>query len=136
MARKLPIGIRNFEKIRKDDYIYVDKSALVYQLVSTNSPYFLSRPRRFGKSLLMSTIEAYFLGKKELFSGLAMESLDKDWKKYPVLHLDLNAENYNSVESLERILNEYLCFWEDKYGASAAETSLSLRFKGIIRRAH
>ena len=136
MARKLPIGIQNFEKIRKDDYIYVDKSALVYQLVSTNSPYFLSRPRRFGKSLLMSTIEAYFLGKKELFSGLAMESLEKDWKKYPVLHLDLNAENYNSVESLERILNEYLCFWEDKYGASAAETSLSLRFKGIIRRAH
>ena len=136
MARKLPIGIQNFEKIRKDGYIYVDKSALVYQLVSTNSPYFLSRPRRFGKSLLMSTIEAYFLGKKELFSGLAMESLEKDWKKYPVLHLDLNAENYNSVESLERILNEYLCFWEDKYGASAAETSLSLRFKGIIRRAH
>ena len=136
MARKLPIGIQNFEKIRKDGYIYVDKSALVYQLVSTNSPYFLSRPRRFGKSLLMSTIEAYFLGKKELFSGLAMESLEKDWKKYPVLHLDLNAENYNSVESLERILNEYLCCWEDKYGASAAETSLSLRFKGVIRRAH
>ena len=136
MARKLPIGIQSFEKIRTGGFTYIDKTDLIYQLVSTKTPYFLSRPRRFGKSLLMSTIEAYFLAKKELFSGLAMESLETEWKKHPVLHLDLNAENYNSVESLERILNEYLCFWEEKYGASAAETSLSLRFKGIIRRAH
>lgn len=135
MTRKLPIGIQNFEKIRQGDYCYIDKTDLIYQLVIQKYPYFLSRPRRFGKSLLMSTIEAYFLGKKELFSGLVMESLEKEWKVYPVLHLDLNAENYNSVESLERILNEYLCFWEDKYGTSSAETSLSLRFKGVIRRA-
>ena len=136
MARKLPIGIQNFEKIRTGDFIYVDKTDLVYQLASTKSPYFLSRPRRFGKSLLMSTLEAYFQGKKELFAGLALESLEKEWKEYPVLHLDLNAENYESRESLERILNEHLCFWESKYGTSAAETSLSLRFKGIIRRAY
>lgn len=135
MARKLPIGIQNFEKIRKDGYSYIDKTELMYQLVTTNSPYFLSRPRRFGKSLLMSTMEAYFLGKKELFTGLALESLETEWKEYPVLHLDLNAENYNSVDSLERILNEHLFLWEQKYGNSTAETSLSLRFKGVIRRA-
>ena len=112
MARKLPIGIQSFEDLRKNGYLYVDKTDIIYQLISTKTPYFLSRPRRFGKSLLMSTIEAYFLGKKELFAGLAMEALETEWKKYPILHLDLNAENYNSVESLERILNEYLCFWE------------------------
>lgn len=136
MARKLPIGIQSFEKIRNVGYSYVDKTELIHQLVSNNSPCFLSRPRRFGKSLLMSTMEAYFLGKKELFSGLAMETLETEWQKYPVLHLDLNAENYNSVESLERILNEYLSSWEEKYGASKSETSLPLRFKGIIKRAH
>ena len=136
MARKLPIGIQSFEKIRKEGYCYIDKTELIYQLVSTNSPYFLSRPRRFGKSLLMSTMEAYFLGEKELFSGLAMETLETEWKEYPVLHLDLNAENYNCIESLERILNEHLCHWEEKYGTSSSESSLSLRLKGIIRRAH
>lgn len=136
MTRKLPIGIQSFEKIRTGGFMYVDKTDLVYQLAANKSPYFLSRPRRFGKSLLMSTLEAYFLGKKELFAGLAMEALETEWITYPVLHLDLNAENYNSVESLERILNEYLCSWENKYGRSESETSLSLRFKGIIRRAY
>ena len=113
MARKLPIGIQSFEDLRKKGYLYIDKSALVYQLATEGKTYFLSRPRRFGKSLLMSTMEAYFLGKKELFKGLALESLEKEWEKFPVMHLDLNAENYNSVESLERILNEHLCFWEN-----------------------
>ena len=135
MARKLPIGIQSFEFIRKQGYLYIDKTALIHQIATSGKAYFLSRPRRFGKSLLMSTLEAYFLGKKDLFAGLALESLETEWKKYPVLHLDLNAENYNSVDSLERILNEHLCFWENKYGDSAAETSLSLRFKGVIRRA-
>ena len=136
MARKLPIGIQSFEDLRKNGYLYVDKTDLLHQVVTGGKTYFLSRPRRFGKSLLMSTMEAYFLGKKQLFSGLALESLETEWKVYPVLHLDLNAENYNSVESLERILNEHLCFWEEKYGKSASETSLSLRFKGVIRRAY
>ena len=90
--RKYPIGIQNFEKIRKEGYLYVDKTDLVYQLVKTGSYYFLSRPRRFGKSLLISTFEAYFKGKKELFEGLAVEKLEKDWLTYPVLHLDLNAK--------------------------------------------
>lgn len=88
-----PIGIQNFESLRNDGYFYIDKTALIYQLVKTGSYYFLSRPRRFGKSLLISTLEAYFQGKQELFEGLAMEKLEKDWVKYPVLYLDLNTEN-------------------------------------------
>ena len=92
MAKLYPIGIQNFESLREDGYIYVDKTELIYQLVKTGRYYFLSRPRRFGKSLLISTLEAYFLGKKELFKDLAIERLEKDWLEYPVLHLDLNAE--------------------------------------------
>ena len=88
MAKLYPIGIQNFESLRQDGYIYVDKTELIYQLVKTGRYYFLSRPRRFGKSLLISTLEAYFLGKKELFEGLAIEKLEKDWLEYPVLHLD------------------------------------------------
>ena len=79
LSRKLPIGIQTFEKLRKEGYLYVDKTALVWQMVSTSTPYFLSRPRRFGKSLLLSTFEAYFEGKKELFKGLAIEDLEKEW---------------------------------------------------------
>ena len=130
-----PIGIQNFEKIRKDGYFYIDKTALVYQLVKTGSYYFLSRPRRFGKSLLLSTLEAYFQGKKELFTGLAMEKLEKDWIEYPILHLDLNIEKYDTPESLNNILEKSLAKWEELYGANPSERSLSLRFAGIIERA-
>ena len=91
--RKLPIGIQTFEKIRKGGYVYVDKTALVWQLVQTSTPYFLSRPRRFGKSLLISTFEAYFNGQRELFDGLAIAELEQEWQIYPVLHLDLNAKS-------------------------------------------
>ena len=105
MSNKIyPIGIQNFEKIRNGDYFYIDKSALIYHMVKTGSYYFLSRPRRFGKSLLISTLEAYFQGKKELFVGLAMEKLEKDWNKHPILHLDLNIEKYDTLESLETYL--------------------------------
>ena len=85
---KYPIGIQSFDRLREDGFVYVDKTALVYNLVQTGSIYFLSRPRRFGKSLLLSTLEAYFSGKKELFEGLAMEQLEKEWTVYPVLHID------------------------------------------------
>lgn len=101
MAKLYPIGIQNFESLREDGYIYVDKTELIYQLVKTGCYYFLSRPRRFGKSLLISTLEAYFLGKKELFKDLAIEKLEKDWLEYPVLHLDLNAEKFDSPERLD-----------------------------------
>lgn len=88
---KYPIGIQNFESLRNDGYVYVDKTALIYRLVNEGRYYFLSRPRRFGKSLLISTLDAYLSGKKELFKGLAMEKLEKDWTEYLILHLDLNV---------------------------------------------
>ena len=93
MSKTYPIGIQNFESLRNDNYFYVDKTKLIYQLARSGRYYFLSRPRRFGKSLLISTLEAYFEGKKELFKGLAIENLEKDWIKYPILHLDLNIGN-------------------------------------------
>lgn len=135
MGKLYPVGVQNFEKVISGGYEYIDKTALVYRLFNTGSYYFLSRPRRFGKSLLLSTIEAYAQGKKELFKGLALEKLEKDWTVYPVLHLDLNTQKYDSPESLTGILNDNLCIWENKYGARESETSLSLRFQGIIRRA-
>ena len=132
---KYPIGIQNFEKIRKDGFVYVDKTALIYQIVSEGSYYFLSRPRRFGKSLLLSTFEAYFQGKKELFEGLAISKLEKNWNAFPILHLDLNTEKYDSVTALENKLNLALSEWEGLYGNNPNERSLSTRFEGVIRRA-
>ena len=131
-----PIGIQNFESLRKDGYLYVDKTRLIYRLVKSGRYSFLSRPRRFGKSLLISTIEAYFQGKREVFHGLAMEELEKEWLQHPILHLDLNIEKYDSVESLGNILNDNLTRWENLYGREASEVSFSLRFAGVIRRAH
>ena len=136
MSNKIyPIGIQNFEKLRKDGYFYIDKTALIYRMVTTGSYYFLSRPRRFGKSLLISTLKAYFQGKKELFEGLAIEKLEKDWVKYPILHIDLNTEKYNTPESLENKLNDTLVQWEETYGTRPSEVSLAMRFEGIIDRA-
>ena len=134
MSNKIyPIGIQNFEKIRKDGYFYIDKTALVYQLVKTGSYYFLSRPRRFGKSLLISTLEAYFQGKKELFEGLAIEKLEKDWIKYPILHLDLNARNYENKDSLKEELNKHLEVWERTYNSPYADRAPEERFYHVIR---
>ena len=105
MNRLYPVGIQNFEDLRSRGYIYVDKTSLLYNLVQTGKYYFLSRPRRFGKSLMISTLEAYFQGKKELFKGLAMESLEKGWTVHPVLHMDLNTRNkYDTKASLENKL--------------------------------
>ena len=131
-----PIGIQNFESLRKDAYLYINKTALIYQLATTGRYYFLSRPRRFGKSLLLSTLEAYFQGKKELFEGLAIEKLEKEWTEHPILHLDLNIARYASTSDLEDILNRNLVAWEKLYGADPAERSLPLRFAGIIDRAY
>lgn len=136
LSRKLPVGIQTFEKLREDNCLYVDKTALVWQLASTSTPYFLSRPRRFGKSLLISTFESYFQGRKDLFEGLAIEKLETEWNKHPVLHLDLNAEKYDAPERLGIILEYHLAQWEELYGASQSEDSFSTRFSGIIRRAY
>lgn len=103
--RLYPIGIQNFESLRKDGYLYVDKTRLIHRLVTTGRYFFFSRPRRFEKSLLISTLEAYFQGKRELFQGLAMEELEREWVQYPILHIDLNTAKYQSAESLDNILN-------------------------------
>jgi hypothetical protein len=133
--KNLPIGVQDFEKLRNGNYLYVDKTALIYQLVSTGSYYFLSRPRRFGKSMLLSTLHAYFSGKKELFEGLAIERLEKNWIKYPVLHLDLNTSEYKTEDDLRNKLSSYLDDWEQQYGKDN-RISLGDRFEGVIRRAY
>lgn len=135
-SKNYPIGIQNFESLRKDDFFYIDKTALIYQMVKTGRYYFLSRPRRFGKSLLISTLEAYFRGKKELFAGLAMEKLEKDWTQYPVLHLDLNARNYEDRNSLLEELNKHLEIWEKAYNSPYGDRKPEERFYQIIRLAH
>lgn len=135
MKNLYPVGIQSFDKIRERGYVYIDKTDIIYQLANTNKYYFLSRPRRFGKSLLISTLEAYFEGKKELFKGLAMEKLEKNWTEYPVLHLDLNNQKYDSKESLDNILDNALCRWEEYYGSTQKGKDLSLRFGEIIRHA-
>lgn len=132
---KYPIGIQDFEKLRTNGYSYVDKSRFVYKLATEGEYYFLSRPRRFGKSLFLSTLEAYFQGKKELFKGLAIYDLETDWKKYPIFHIDLNTANFREEDSLYTVLNDYLTTWECKYGTRESEATLALRFKGVIARA-
>lgn len=132
---KYPIGIQDFEKLRTNGYSYVDKSRFVYKLATEGEYYFLSRPRRFGKSLFLSTLEAYFQGKKELFEGLAIYDLETEWKKYPVFHIDLYTANFREKDSLYTVLNDYLTTWESKYGTRESEATLALRFKGVIARA-
>ena len=132
---KYPIGIQNFESLRKDGYTYVDKTAMIHQLASQGRYYFLSRPRRFGKSLLLSTLEAYFAGKRGLFRGLAVEKLEKDWTAFPILHLDLNTDDYQHGNVLGQRLNLVLSQWEKLYGKEAGEATFSQRFEGVIRRA-
>lgn len=132
--QNLPIGIQNFEKIREGNYLYIDKTAWVYKLVSTGSYYFLSRPRRFGKSLLLSTLHAYFDGRRDLFEGLAIADLEQKWEKHPVLHLDLNTRNYKDADALPGILNEYLEKWEALYGDVKRDRVLEERFSYVIEQ--
>ena len=133
---KYPIGIQDFEQIITGDYAYVDKTALIYQLVTSGKIYFLSRPRRFGKSLLVSTLKNYFLGKKELFKGLAIDTLEKEWAEYPVFHIDFNGENYLSPGTLEKKIEDALSGWEQLYGSSPHYTSPGNRFLYVLKAAH
>lgn len=132
---KYPIGIQDFEDLQRNGYAYVDKTNFVYKLADEGKYYFVSRPRRFGKSLFLSTLEAYFQGKKELFKGLAIYDLETEWKKYPIFHIDLNTANFREKDSLYTVLNDYLTTWENKYGTRESEATLALRFKGVIARA-
>ena len=131
-----PIGIQSFSGIRNNGYVYVDKTAALYKLASTGKYYFLSRPRRFGKSLLVSTMEAYFSGKKDLFKGLAIESLEKDWTEYPVLHFDFSGKSYSKQDSLSDILNIHLDQMEKQYEVDVVSEACDSRLKGIIEAAY
>ena len=136
--RKLPIGIQDFEKIRQEGFLYVDKTEYVYKMVQSGMPYFLSRPRRFGKSLFLSTLRYYFEGKKELFKGLLIEELEKDnkdaWQEYPVFYIDFNKANFKADAALEEVLNEHLMGWESIYGDEGRDAPLSERFRYLIKK--
>ena len=131
--RFLPIGIQDFEKLRTGNYLYVDKTPLIYELTRTSTPYFLSRPRRFGKSLLLSTMEAYFLGKKDLFKGLALEKLEKEWTQYPVLKISFGVNSYENNERLKSRLDSIVSENESRYNIEKKSDNPAERFANIIR---
>ena len=133
---KYPIGIQEFDKIINGGYVYVDKTALIYRLVTEGSIYFLSRPRRFGKSLLVSTLEAYFQGRKELFKGLAIDELETEWAEYPVFHIDFNGSNFTKPYTLEEVIEKFLSDQEDLYGRNPNSRDTGSRFKDILKAAH
>ena len=133
---KYPIGIQSFAQLREDGFVYVDKTQLLYRLVTEGKIYFLSRPRRFGKSLLVSTLKAYFQGRKDLFQGLALEELEKEWAEYPVFHVDFNGEVFTEKEALKSRLESYVTEWERMYGKIPSEASLGNRFAYVLRQAH
>ena len=133
---KYPIGIQDFESIINGGYVYVDKTALVYRLVTEGKIYFLSRPRRFGKSLLVSTLEAYFKGKKDMFNGLAIDSLEKEWAEYPVFHLSFGGENFLKHGALDTKLENIIGGWETEYGTDPNYTTLGNRFQYVLKAAH
>ena len=138
MIMKYPIGIQSFDQIIEDGYVYIDKTDLVYRLTHEGKIYFLSRPRRFGKSLLVSTLENYYLGRKELFRGLAMEKLEKDWNVHPVFHIDFNSGNFAKPGELEQKINFYLTECEKQYNLPVRtdELGYSDRFISILEAAH
>ncbi len=141
---KLPVGIQDFESLRNDGYLYIDKTPLIWRMVNEGKYYFLSRPRRFGKSLLMSTIQAFFEGKKQYFDGTVGnplfiatdESVNWDWESYPIMHLDLNSQKYDCPEALEHMIDEFLCTQESLYGKRESERGFGLRFQGVLDRAY
>ena len=133
---KYPIGIQTFENIIEDGFVYVDKTDLVYSLATEGKVYFLSRPRRFGKSLLVSTLESYFLGKKELFKGLKIEALEKDWKVYPVLRIDFGFGKFTDVNALKDVLNGQMSEWEEAYNVKNKYTDYGPRMKYLLQEIH
>ena len=132
---KYPIGIQDFESIVNGGYVYVDKTALIYKMVTEGKIYFLSRPRRFGKSLLVSTLEAYFRGKKDLFKGLAIDDLEKEWAEYPVFHLDFNGEDYTKSGKLEEKIVGAIETWEAEYGRDPYKKALGDRLIYVLAQA-
>ena len=133
---KYPIGIQNFEKIRREGYIYVDKTPWMWKMISEGSYYFLSRPRRFGKSLMVSTLEAFFSGHRELFKGLYVDTVEWDWQQYPIMHLDLNVKKYEKKEDLYKALNRHLELWEQTYDSPYGDRDVEERFLQVVRLAY
>ena len=132
---KYPIGIQTFSNIIEDHYVYVDKTDLVYKLVTEGKVYFLSRPRRFGKSLLLSTIESYFAGRKDLFEGLAMEQLETEWNEYPIFYIDFNGKNFTEPDTLSNCISDFLYEAEAKYDITKKKSDNGERFIEIIKKA-
>lgn len=133
---RYPVGIQSFSEIREGGYVYADKTALIHQLIREGKYYFLSRPRRFGKSLLLSTIEAYYQGRRELFKGLALDSLTNDWEPHPTLHLDLNNRNYSEHAALIKHLSAFLDKYERAYGCEKHGDDVEERFARLIEDVH
>ncbi len=138
MLMKYPIGMQSFDQLIEDGFVYVDKTDLIYSLTHEGKIYFLSRPRRFGKSLLVSTLKNYYLGRRELFKGLAIEGLETEWAVYPVFHVDFNGSNFTEAGVLEKRLNGYVSDWEAMYGLSYDRDTLDLggRFIKVLEAAH
>lgn len=139
-TRKLPLGVQSFQSLREDHYLYVDKTEYIYQLFDTGKQYFLSRPRRFGKSLLLSTMKAYFEGKRQLFEGLRIEELEGEktdaWQAYPVFYFDFNRDHFLKDKSLEKLLHSHVKEWERIYGCEDPDASLAVRFQHLLKRAY
>ncbi|MDD7609290.1 MAG: AAA family ATPase, partial [Spirochaetales bacterium] len=133
--RYLPIGIQTFEELRTKNYIYVDKTAFVDSIVRSGKPYFLSRPRRFGKSLFLSTLRSYFEGRKDLFEGLAISKTETEWKKYPVFYFDFNVGDFTTEENFRASLSKKLSGYEEIYGFHGAE-NFADRFSDLLKSAH
>ena len=132
---KFPIGIQSFSQLIEDGYVYVDKTDLIHRLVKNGKIYFLSRPRRFGKSLLVSTLKCYFEGKKDLFKGLAMEKLETEWAEYPVFHIDFNGSNFTAHGTLEDVLKGTVSTWEKEYGCNTEFNDIGKRFAYVLSQA-
>ncbi|MGM9706722.1 MAG: AAA family ATPase [Prevotella sp.] len=133
---KYPIGIQTFDQIIENGYVYVDKTDLVYKLVTEGKIYFLSRPRRFGKSLLVSTLKNYFLGRKELFKGLAIDKLETQWAEYPVFHISFGSGNFTDGKALKQILEDYVAEAESIYGRKPYANTIGGRFASVLKAAH
>lgn len=133
---KYPIGIQDFEKIIQDGYVYVDKTDLVYKLANEGHIYFLSRPRRFGKSLLISTLKYYFQGRKDLFKGLAIDKLEKQWAEYPVFHISFGSANFTKHGTLDEVIDNYLTDFENDYPTNTKPRDFGIRFASILKAAH
>ncbi|MBR4265860.1 MAG: ATP-binding protein [Bacteroidales bacterium] len=133
--KKIPIGIQAFSSLIEGGFVYLDKTDMIYNIANTKACYFFSRPRRFGKSLTLSTLHEYFDGQKDLFVGTKMEKLETKWEKYPVMHFDFNSENYDSVEAVKSLISFFLSDMEKIYGYDSNAESNSQRFMNLIKNA-